>query len=102
MRDPNGALLRNGIGICGYCGKNLQAYFSPRDQQHRYECGGNFSEVGCPGKRWSWRTREIDRWVWDFVMCQFDDPDVLRMKYDVWKTERVSGRGSLCDELEAV
>ncbi len=102
MRERKQALLRNGIGTCGYCGRNIQAHFVSADKCYRYYCGGSNHEDGCPGGNWSWRTQEIGDWVWQFFMCQFDDPDVLQMNYTIWKAERVSGRSSKHDELEAV
>jgi DNA invertase Pin-like site-specific DNA recombinase len=97
-KDPEAGLLRYGIASCGYCGRRMSLKFSVADNHYRY-CCASFSKTPCAGGRYSRRANALDDLVWRWILHQFEHPDVLRMKYEVWKAERDEGRTIEHDRL---
>jgi len=102
LRDPEGALLRNGFAICGYCERKVVVRFSKADKHYRYSCGAWGHEDHCLGGQWSWQAPKIDALVWDWVIAQFENPELIRRKYAMWKVDRVAGRSIEQDRLDCI
>jgi DNA invertase Pin-like site-specific DNA recombinase len=98
LRYPEALLLRGGFGLCGYCGCKLKGMWSKRDQRYRYFCS-SLGYKPCEGHKFSWRAEELDDLTWRWVMHQFENPDVLRRKFEQWKADQVEGKAVEYDRL---
>ena len=90
LRDPDAILLRNGFAICGICGRSLQGSWHKPSNSWRYTC---------KKKHVSRSVADLDKAVWDWVLAQFSNPDVVRKKYLQWLAERDAGTGMERDQL---
>jgi site-specific DNA recombinase len=102
VKDPEIGLLRHGVGKCGYCDCNLGMYFHKQDGHYRYWCNSSARRVPCAGAGYSWRADELDDQVWRFFVKQFDDPELIRKKVEMWKADRRSGRSVEHDQIAAL
>jgi hypothetical protein len=102
LREPESLLLRNGFAKCGYCGRNLVGGWAISDKQYRYTCFGRNERPKCPGGHFSWRASYLDEIVWRWFVAQFEDPQIIRAKYALWKADRVAGRAIEHDRLGAI
>jgi len=93
LRDPEAVLLRNGFAICGVCGRPLQGSWHEPSKSWRYTC---------KKKHVSRYTDALDKLVWDWVVFQFSNPDVIRKKYQQWLAERDTGTSMERDRLVAL
>ena len=101
LRNPESLLLRGGFGVCGYCGRNLVGMWSKPDQRYRYYCSST-RHRHCEGRKFSWRPEELDDLTWRWVMHQFENPDVLRRKFEQWKAEQVEGKSIEFDRIASL
>jgi DNA invertase Pin-like site-specific DNA recombinase len=101
--EPESCLLRNGFARCGYCGGYMCAIqvTSGGYRSYRYQCTKRVG-LGCPGGGFSWLATELDDITWSFILAQFERPEILRAKYEVWKADSIAGRGIEADRLEAI
>jgi DNA invertase Pin-like site-specific DNA recombinase len=80
LRDPEAGLLRGGIAVCGYCGRNMSVKFVQANGYYRYFCCSGTdvpaARALCEGAGYSWRTEELDKPAWDWVRFQFENPDL--------------------------
>ena len=98
LRHPELVLLRGGFGLCGYCGRKLAVMWSTQDKRYRYFCS-SLRYDPCEGHKFSWRAEELDDLTWRWVMHQFENPDVLRRKFEQWKADQVEGKAIEHDRL---
>ena len=73
--DPTGALLRCGIGVCGYCERPLSV--TRRDGRgHMYRCHPvRRDRKGCPS--FGVMAEILDRAVWEKAELVLTDPDII-------------------------
>jgi site-specific DNA recombinase len=102
LREPEALLLRNGFAKCGYCGKNMSAQWSKSNKRYRYLCGNMNGIKPCPGKRFFWNAAYLDDVAWRWFVFQFENPEVIRAKHEIWKADRVEGRTIEHDRLGAI
>jgi len=87
--NPEGGLLRGGIGKCGYCGHSL-AYTARRRERRDgatvdysiYSCSAvNRTRYGCPA--YGMQAKDLDAAVWNAVVAVINDPSEIaqRLKY---------------------
>lgn len=93
LRDPEAMLLRNGFAICAVCQRQLQGAWHEPSQRWRYNCHK---------KHVSRYAEDLDAFVWNWVLFQFEHPDVLRKKYEQWVNERNIGVSLEQDRLAAL
>jgi site-specific DNA recombinase len=75
-RDPEAALLRGGIGVCGYCGKALIAVNMTNKGVTVYRCNQrNRDRYGCPG--FGINADMLDGPVWSKVEAILNDPAII-------------------------
>jgi nitroreductase len=98
LRDPESLLLRGGFGICGYCGRYLSGLIVKKGGPYRYYCTSS-KHIPCNGGRFSWLANEMDEMTWRWIMHQFENPDVLRKKFEQWKADQVEGKAIEYDRL---
>jgi hypothetical protein len=101
LSDPQSLLLRGGFGLCGYCGRTLSGMKARSGGPYRYYCTSS-KHTPCEGGRFSWLADEMDDLTWRWVMHQFENPDVLRKKFDQWKADQVEGRAIEYDRLASL
>lgn len=104
--DQEGALLRYGFALCGYCGSKMQAQWYKTPQAYRYLCGtvhrvSEADKARCAGRGFSWHAPDVDGLVWDWVLANFERPELLRAKYAQWRAEREEGHALERDTLVA-
>jgi hypothetical protein len=105
--DPEGALLKHGVAVCGYCGRNIVASWQKQRGKYLYSCadgkaGVAWREHRCTGGGYTWPAPETDKLVWDWVLAQFAQPNVMRAKYQEWQRDRQSGRVLEVDRRETL
>ncbi len=106
-KDPQGALLKHGFAVCGYCGRNMVGKWSSQRGKYLYVCSAASQNHAhdrekCPGGSFTWRAHEVDDLTWAWVVAQFEQPDVMRAKFAKWKEERTAGRGLEVDRRETL
>jgi site-specific DNA recombinase len=75
-RDPEAAMLRGGIGVCGYCGKALIAINDATKGVTIYRCNQrNRDRYGCPS--FGINAEKLDRPVWSRVEGILNDPAII-------------------------
>ena len=102
LRDPQSLLLRGGFGICGYCGRNLCGFWYNRDARYVYSCTSSKHKNSCEGRRFSWVAEELDDLTWRWIMHQFENPDVVRKKFEQWKADQVEGKSIEFDRIASL
>jgi DNA invertase Pin-like site-specific DNA recombinase len=106
MRDPQAALLRNGFAVCGYCGRNMIAALRSDYPQYRYTCS-RLSDPKkqkhlCEGRAFSVACSWLDNIAWQWIIRNFEEPEILEAKFDQWKVEQKQGRAIEYDRLETL
>jgi len=102
--DPEGALLRNGFAICGYCGRNMQAKYHKGNGHYRYWCASerDVKSVACPMGSRSFKAETLDTLVWDWVLAAFERPEIVRSAFEEWKQQQAEGRTFEYDRLDSI
>jgi site-specific DNA recombinase len=104
LANPEGALLRNGFAVCGYCGRNMQAKYHKGNGHFRYWCASerDVKAVSCPMGGRSFKAAALDKLVWNWILAAFEHPDVIREAFERWKAAQADGRGFEYDRLESI
>jgi site-specific DNA recombinase len=102
--DPEGALLRNGFAVCGYCGRNMQAKYHKGNGHYRYWCASerDVKAVSCPMGSRSFKAFALDELVWNWILAAFENPEVIREAFERWKSNQEEGRSFEYDRLESI
>jgi site-specific DNA recombinase len=106
LRDREAGLLRGGLAVCGYCKRVMQLKFHRTRGEYRYYCprshDGPSEAQRCEGRSFTWNSQELDDAVWRWFMLQFENPDLLRAKFEEWKADQESGQTIEYDQLASL
>jgi len=88
--DPEGALLRSGYAICGYCGTNLvAARHHPTGLRH-YCCRSRAGERNSH-RAFGMLAPKLDPLIWDWVKERVSDPGIIRAELERQRQENPHG-----------
>jgi site-specific DNA recombinase len=88
--DPEGALLRSGYAICGYCGTNLTAARHHPTGLRHYRCQSRASERN-PHRSFGMLAPNLDPLIWEWVKERVSDPGIIRAELERQRHENPHG-----------
>jgi site-specific DNA recombinase len=88
--DPEGALLRSGYAICGYCGTNLTAARHHPTGLRSYRCQSRASERN-PHRSFGMLAPNLDPLIWEWVKERVSDPGIIRAELERQRHENPHG-----------
>ena len=80
--DPEGALLRGGYAICGYCGTNLTATKHAPTGLRNYCCQSSAGERN-QHKAFSMMAPKLDPLMWEWVKERIGHPGIMRAELEL-------------------
>ena len=104
IRNPEGALLRNGFAYCGYCGAKMNASYGKARDKYFYRCsqGSQSAQARCPEGQFMRIAPDMDEMMWRAVMAVFSRPEIVRAKIEEYKADKAEGQTIENDRLSVL
>lgn len=102
LKDPAAVLLRNGLGVCGYCGHQLSVGWNIAGQRYRYFCyESRRAPDRCAGPKFTISAKYLDKEVWEWFMERITSQEKMQEAYERYCAEIDTLYGTTEDTLAA-